>query len=149
VRTHPASELADITEPQHIKPSALPVAGAVIALILATAGCSPTTSDGADTAIEPSISSAPTAIASLGQYCTGQLELNATTGKAAVFGDTSCDDADAIAAAVVNAPVDDASRVITVAGRSWNYAIMESTQSIYGCTDVANADNRIDWLRFP
>jgi hypothetical protein len=85
----------------------------------------------------------------LGQYCTGQLELNASKGKAAVFGDTSCDDADAIAAAVVNAPVDDASRVITVAGRSWNCAIMENAQSIYGCTDVADPHNRIDWLRVP
>jgi hypothetical protein len=31
------------------KSSGLPVAGAAIALILATAGCSPTTSDGANT----------------------------------------------------------------------------------------------------
>lgn len=132
------------------KSSGLPVAGAAIALILATAECDTTTSDGANTgAIEPSISRAPTGIASLGQYCTGQLELNASTGKAAVFGDTSCDDADAIAAAVVNAPIDDGPRVITVAGRSWNCTIRESAHSIYGCTDVANADNRIDWLRSP
>ena len=129
---------------------ALPVAGVVIALIVAAAGCSPTPSDVAHTgSTESSTSRAPTARASFGHNCSVQLELNATKRKAVAFGNTSCADAEAIAAVVTNTSVDDSPRVITAAGRSRNCTSREGAHSIYGCTDIANADNWIDWLTSP